>query len=462
MLEKEQLQQYLQKSLSTGADFAEIYQEESDYQTIKLVDQKIQKINTSKRNGVGIRICQNDQVVYGSTSKLETIDSLIDRLISNFKDKPTKIKIGLPEKKVYQDKIKIPHKEYPIEKKKLFLHQLDECAREQCNKINQVQAILIEQDQKVIIANSNNQYVEDNRTLTRFSTTIFVKEEEKLEKASIAPGFKKGYEFIEELDIKEMIKEVVNDAVEKLNAVDCPSGEMPVIIGNGFGGVIFHEACVHALEATTVAKGSSVFNDKIEKVIASPKVTIIDDGTLKNEWGSINVDDECAEGKKNILIENGILKNYLIDYINSKVMNMPITSSGRRENYQYAPTSRMTNTYLETGKDSIDDMIASVDYGLYAKNMGGGSVDPKTGDFNFSVSEAYLIKDGKISVPVKGASLIGNGAEIIKRISMVSSDLKLAAGLCGSTSGSIPVMVGQPTIKVDKILVGGKGEKVNV
>ena len=461
MLEKEQLQKYLQKCLTTGADFAEIYQEESFYRTIKLIDQKIQKVSTSQINGVGIRICLKDKIVYGSTSKLDNIESLIERLIGNFNEETKNIQISLPEKTIYQDKIKVPHHDYPIEKKKLFLHQIDELSRKESTKVNQVQAILIEQNQRVIISNSNNKYTEDNRTLTRFSATVFAKDGDNIEKAYVAPGFKKGYEFIEEINLQQMIKEVVKSAVEKLTAIDCPSGELPVIIGNGFGGVIFHEACVHALEATTVAKGSSVFNDLLEEPIASPKVTIVDDGTLECEWGSTNIDDEGESSKRNILIENGILKNYLIDYINSKVMNMPTTSSGRRQSYCYAPTSRMTNTYLLPGNDSINEMISSIPYGLYAKNMGGGSVDPKTGDFNFSVNEAYLIEDGKITIPVKGASLIGNGAEIIKRVSMVSDDLSLSAGLCGSTSGSIPVTVGQPTIKVDKILVGGKGEKVH-
>ena len=269
-------------------------------------------------------------------------------------------------------------------------------------------------------------------------------------------------EFLDNLNIEEITKNTAQVALTKLDAIECPSGQMPVIIGNGFGGVIFHEACVHALEATTVAKGSSVFNNMLNKKIASDKVTIIDDGTLKNKWGSINIDDEGMKSQKNILIENGILTKYLVDYINGKKMNSKPTGSGRRQNYKYAPTSRMSNTYLARGSDKIDDMIKSIKYGIYAKSMGGGCVEPTTGDFNFAVQEAYLIENGKITKPIKGASLIGNGKEIIKEVSMVSNDLELAAGVCGSLSGWVFTTVGQPTIKVDKIIVGGKGEKVNV
>ena len=461
MLSKNELENYLQKCLSTGADFAEIFLEESTNQTIKLIDEKVQKVVTQKIKGIGIRICLIDQIVYGYTDKLESIDNLITRLISNFSTKSKNLEVTLPEKITYQDKIKIPHHDYPITKKKELLYNIDKIARAESDKVNQVQVTLIETDQKVTIANTNQLYKEDNRTSTRLSITVFAKEKDFQEKSYVAPGFKKGYEFLEDINIEELTKETVKNTIEKLNAPDCPSGEMPVVIGNGFGGVIFHEACVHALEATTVAKGSSVFSNLIGKKIASPKVTIVDDGTLENEWGSFNIDDEGATSRRNILIKDGVLTSYLIDYINSKIMKSVPTSSGRRESYKYAPTSRMSNTYLLEGHDKIEEMIASIDYGLYAKNMGGGSVDPKTGDFNFSVNEAYLIENGKITTPVKGASLIGNGAEIIKRVSMVGDDLELASGLCGSNSGSIPVTVGQPTIKVDKILVGGKGEKIH-
>lgn len=462
MFTKQELEKYLQKCLSTGADFAEIFLEESNYKTIKLSDEVIQNVYSDYIKGIGIRICLKDKTVYGCTNNIQNIDNIITRLISNFSEKPINKNINLQEKVIYKDNIKIPHNKYSITNKKNLLYNINDIARKESEKVNQVELKLVEEDEKIIIANTNNLYTEDNRTLTRLAITTFVKENDKIEKAYIAPGFKKGYEFISDIDIEQMTKETVHNALEKLSAKECPSGEMPVIIGNGFGGVIFHEACVHSLEATSVAKGSSVFSNMLGKTIASPKVTIVDDGTLKHEWGSLNIDDEGAPTRRNILIKEGVLTSYLIDYINSKIMKSQPTSSGRRESYKFSPTSRMTNTFLLPGTDKIEDMISSIKYGLYAKNLGGGSVNTSTGDFNFAVNEAYLIENGHITTPVKGASLIGNGSEIIKRVSMVSDDLKLGTGMCGSISGNIPVTVGQPTIKVDKILVGGKGEKVNV
>ena len=231
---------------------------------------------------------------------------------------------------------------------------------------------------------------------------------------------------------------------------------MPVIIDNGFGGVIFHEACGHGLEATSVAKGNSVFAGKIGQMIASPVVSAVDDGTIPNEWGTINIDDEGTPSRRNLLIENGILKGYMIDKLNGRRMGMASTGSGRRESYKYAPTSRMTNTFILNGKSSLDEMISSVEKGIYAKYMGGGSVNPATGNFNFAVMEGYLIENGKITSPVRGATLIGSGSEILKKIEMVGNNLAYGQGMCGSVSGSICTIVGQPAVKVSEITVGGR------
>jgi TldD protein len=231
---------------------------------------------------------------------------------------------------------------------------------------------------------------------------------------------------------------------------------MPVVIGNGFGGVIFHEACGHALEATSVGRGNSVFCGKLGQKIASDKVTAIDDATAPNQWGSLNISDEGEKTQKLTLIENGILRSYMIDKLGSRRMNMPSTGSGRRQDYTFAPTSRMSNTYIAPGTDTAEDMIGSIDKGLYAAKMGGGSVNPATGEFNFSVSVGYIIRDGKIAEPVRGATLIGKGVDILPLIDMVGSDLELAEGMCGSQSGSVPTRVGQPMIRVKEITVGGK------
>ena len=231
---------------------------------------------------------------------------------------------------------------------------------------------------------------------------------------------------------------------------------MPVVMDNGFGGVIFHEACGHSLEATSVARGNSVFCGKLGTRIGSEKVTAYDDGTIPGAWGSLNINDEGEPTRRIKLLDKGVLTSYMIDKLGSRRMNMPSTGSGRRESYRFAPTSRMTNTFIAPGQDENSDIIASVENGLYAAKMGGGSVNPVTCEFNFAVLEGYLIKNGRISTPVRGATLIGRGDEILFNIDMVGRDMTMGQGMCGSESGSIPANVGQPMIRISSISVGGK------
>lgn len=242
-----------------------------------------------------------------------------------------------------------------------------------------------------------------------------------------------------------------------LHAPECPAGRIPAVIDGGFGGVIFHEACGHSLEATSVARGNSVFSGKIGEKIAADCVSAVDDGTLAGEWGTLSVDDEGTPTRRNLLIENGILRGYLIDRLGGRIMGMPVTGSSRRQNYMLAPTSRMTNTFICPGTDDEEEMIRQMDRGLYAKRMGGGSVNPVTGEFNFAVSEGYFVRDGRIHCPVRGATLIGKGSEILKKIDRVGRRMWMGQGMCGSLSGSIPTNVGQPRIRVSEITVGGKG-----
>ena len=311
-------------------------------------------------------------------------------------------------------------------------------------------------DQKILIANTDGLCVEDRRVRTRLGISAVASKDGENQMGFEGPGRSMGFEMFNDIDVEKYGIEAARTAVTMLHAKDCPAGKMTVAIDNGFGGVLFHEACGHSLEATSVAKGNSEFANKIGEQIASSKVTAIDDGTIENAWGSINIDDEGEKARKNVLIENGILKGYMIDKLNGRRMGMKPTGSGRRQSYKYAPTSRMTNTYIAAGNDNPEDIIKSMDEGLYAKKLGGGSVNPVTGEFNFSVSEGYLVKNGEIQEPVRGASLIGKGSEILMNIDMVGKNLVQAQGMCGSSSGSIPVNVGQPMIRVKNITVGGR------
>ncbi len=273
---------------------------------------------------------------------------------------------------------------------------------------------------------------------------------------SVRLGKSAGFELFAQNDPLHYAREASRVAVTMANAGYSPAGVMPVVLSNAFGGVIFHEACGHQLEATSVAKGLSVFAGKMGEKIAADCVNAYDNGLLSGEWGTDTVDDEGTPMQKNTLIENGVLKGYMIDKLGGRKMGMASTGSARRQSYEHSPTSRMTNTYIGEGRYLPEEIIANTEYGLFAKKMGGGSVNPTTGEFNFAVSEGYLIKNGKIEKPVRGATLIGKGQDVLKKIDMVGNDLELAAGMCGSLSGSVPAAVGQPTIRVSEILVGGR------
>ena len=463
MITKQTATQVLEKCLVTGGDFAEIFEEDCITNNIGIIDSKIENVLGGRTYGIGIRIFKGLKSVYAYTN---------DNSLSSMLDTAYKAALALgslsDEKMVVINNCKVTTNINPI---KLYPHSVDyqdkinimkkayKSAKEYSSEISQVSINYSDKEQNVLIANTEGLYIEDNRVRTRLGITSVASRGNENQTGFEGPGACKGFELFEDIDPEYYGKEASRVAYTMLNAKNCPAGKMTVAIDNGFGGVIFHEACGHSLEATSVAKGNSVFTDKIGEQIASTKVTAIDDGTIQNHWGSSNIDDEGNPTKKNVLIENGILKSYMIDKLNGRRMNMAPTGSSRRQSYKFAPTSRMTNTYIAAGTDKVEDIIKSIDDGLYAKKMGGGSVNPVTGEFNFAVAEGYLVKNGEIKEAVRGASFIGKGSEVLMNIDMVGDNLAQAQGMCGSSSGSIPTNVGQPMIRVKEITVGGRSEE---
>jgi len=456
-MNKEFLEKLVNRGLNTGADFSEVFYEETKETTIYFSSSVINRCFFDIKKGIGIRLAKNNEIYYANTNELseEKLLNIIDGLNKNFNMQRVIPEVILHEESIPQKNIAKDHNLKNLKELKTKLYKFDEYARSLDNRIVQVIISVDCKDQDVIIANSKGKLVKEYRPLTRFVLKVIAQENSRSEFTTFTIGAGKGLEIIDEKVVLEKIKERVSDAIEKLSSKSAPGGEMPVIISNGFGGVIIHEACGHALEASQIADGTSVLSDKLNQKIASDKVTIIDDGTIPDSWGSSFYDDEGNKTEKNILIENGVVKKFLIDELNNRILNQKISGSGRRQDFNFAPISRMNNTYLAKGNDKIEDMIKSIDYGLYAKTLGGGQVDTSTGDFNFAVLDAYMIREGKIAEPVKGASLVGNTLEILKEIEMVGDDLKLSDGMCGSASGWVPTTVGQPTIKVKRILVGG-------
>ncbi len=463
MLNRVLVEDVLLRALTTGGDFAEIYAENRFNNSIKMVEGKVEKANSGRDYGIGIRIFNDTNVIYAYTN-----DDSRDNLLKIAKEAAQALKND-PYKDCLEFNTKSINNNHPIDiypDKKTQMEKVD--LMEQAHKvaagydrlINQVIINYIDSVQNVLIANSNGLFIEDERVRTRTGIHAIASRENEKQTGSAHPGAHMGYEFYDDINIEKFAENAARMAVTMINSDYAPGGKMPVIIENGMGGVIFHEACGHGLEATSVAKNTSVFADKLNKKIASDLVTAIDDGTISNAWGSQNIDDEGLPTRKNVLIKDGILKGFLVDRLNGRRMNMEPTGSGRRESYRYAPTSRMTNTYIANGDSKRKEIIENTEYGLYAKEMGGGSVNPATGEFNFSVREGYLVRDGKIDKPVRGATLIGKGSEILKKIDMVGDNLEFGQGMCGSISGSVPTNVGQPTIRVSELTVGGrKGEK---
>ncbi|MDD3098885.1 MAG: TldD/PmbA family protein, partial [Bacilli bacterium] len=416
---------------------------------------------SSTTYGAGIRLLNKLQSVYGYTNDISRkgLMNLATSLAKSFQGERLitveKInKVRVKNAHVYER----PLSEVSREEKIALMKEAHEVISSYDKRIVRIQCSFMNNRKVVTIFNSDGKQFDDFKERGRMAFVAIASENGKIETSFEGPGATAGMEFFTaKISVRDTAKRVAELAIKMLTAAECPSGKMPVVIGNGFGGVVFHEACGHSLEATAVAKKLSVFSDSLGKQIASPLVTAIDDGTIANGWGSNNIDDEGNPTQRNVLIKDGICTSFLVDSFNGRRMNAKANGACRRESYKYEPTSRMSNTFIAAGNSTHEEIIAATKLGLYAASMGGGSVNPATGEFNFSVSEAYIIRDGKIAEPVRGATLIGSGADILMKIDMVGNNLQRAQGMCGSVSGSIPADVGQPTIRVSEILVGGRG-----
>ena len=461
MLKKGAAERALGRAVSTGGDFAEIFYEDTRSSRIGQTDDRIDTATTGRIHGAGLRVYKGTNSVYVHTN--DTSDAGLMALAERAADAVDSVRGEDRQIRLSGSIVKNIHeiRELPMdvsgERRRALVREACRAARAESAEIAHVTGALWDWEQAVTIANTEGMFVSDQRVYTRASVTAVASGNGENQTGSESPGAMMGFElFSTREDMNARAREAARRAVTMLHADKCPAGVMPVVIDGGFGGVIFHEACGHSLEATSVAYGNSEFCGKLGQQIASRIVTAIDDGTIANEWGSENIDDEGNPTTKLVLIENGVLKNYMIDRLNARKMGMPVTGSARRQNYSFAPTSRMRNTYIAPGTDDEAEIIASCPDGLYAKVMGGGSVNPLTGEFNFAVGEGYLIRNGKIDRPVRGATLIGKGGNTISRIDRVGRKMWMAQGMCGSASGSVPTNVGQPMIRVTDITVGGR------
>jgi len=470
MLNPALVNRVLSAALEGGADFAEVFVEDTETCELGLLDSKPSTAVAGRLRGAGIRLLYGTDVVYVTTSQLDESGLLqAARKAAQARrtpgTEPGSVRNGgalqgpgggrSPAGDGNEGRSFVGKER---SQKLDWLRRLDQAARGRSSSVVQVEPSLMEKDQRILIANSHGLWAEDRRPYSRIYCQVTLEDQGARQGAGESRGQQSASSFLEGVDLEGLAHAAVDRASLLIHADYAPAGDMPVIIDHGFGGVIFHEACGHGLETTSVAKGASVFCGKLGQKIAHESVTAIDDGTIDGSWGSIAVDDEGMPTRKTVLIEKGVLKSYIADQVGSLKTGYERTGSGRRQSYRFAPASRMRNTYIAAGTDNLESMIRDMDYGLYARKMGGGSVNPGTGDYNFAVSEGYIVRNGRIEKPVKGATLIGRGIETLGRITRVAENLSLEVGMCGSVSGSIPVTVGQPAILVSQILVGGRAQ----
>ena len=459
MLTENTVAKIFESGLQQGADFTEVFVEDSVSSSINLLDQKIDEINSSNSFGIGIRLLYGNEAYYGYSSDPDEASLLkLTKNLGQSRNVGESAGVQPFEHQAVQDIHHVAVNPQTVSKTERvdLLRKLDELTRCHGTEVSQVNANMAEKKRSVLIANSEGLWTEDARSYSRMRLSAVAEKSDGPQTASESPGVLGGYEFFQQLNLHELAENAAQSALRMAGAGYIDGGTMPVILGNGFGGVIFHEACGHPLETEAIRKNASPFCDKIGERVGRSILNAIDDGTIVNKWGSCNVDDEGTPTQKTVLIENGILKNYLSDRIGAGQVGIPRSGSARRESYKFAPVSRMRNTFIAPGNDNFEEMLRTIKFGLYAKKMGGGSVNPGTGEFNFAVQEGYAVRNGKIAEPVRGATLIGKGFDVLSQISMISDDLELAAGMCGAASGWVPTTVGQPTLKIDSILVGGR------
>lgn len=464
-LTREQLSQTLEYIHQHKVNYADLYFQSSYHETWVLEDGIVKDGSYNIERGVGVRAVSGEKTGFSYSDAIN-----IEALTKAAEAARSIAQAGESSKvQVFSD-VKVPIQFQPAQPitsmsdadKVALLREIEQCIRDLAPEAQQVVSSLSAVYEEVLIAASDGTFATDIRPLIRLNCSVLLEKNGRRERGSAGGGARLDYGYFKELvdgapRWMQFAKEAVRQARVNLEAIDAPAGAMPVVLGSGWPGVLLHEAVGHGLEGDFNRKGASAFSGKIGEQVASSLCTVVDDGTIADRRGSLNVDDEGTPAAYNVLIENGILKGYMQDKQNASLMGVAPTGNARRESYAHLPMPRMTNTYMLAGEHSQEEIIRSVDKGIFASNFGGGQVDITSGKFVFSASEAYLIENGKITQPIKGATLIGNGPEVMKKVSMVGNDLALdrGVGVCGKDGQSVPVGVGQPSLKIDEITVGG-------
>jgi TldD protein len=450
----------LGSALQTGGDFAEIFAEDKRSSSGLLDDGKVEELTSGRDRGAGIR------VVVGETTGFAHTADLSERgLLAAAQAAAAAAKGGGGGTKVIDLDRQVASRPNAVEQypedipkatKVELLTRADEVARSEGDAISQVMARYADSRRRILVANSDGLITGDDQVKTLFSIACVAQGDTGMQTGRESIGHTVGFELFERYDVEDLARRAAQRALTKLSARPAPSGAIPVVIGKGGGGVLFHEACGHGLEADLVAKGASAFRGKVGEQVASPLITLVDDGTVAGEWGCFAIDDEGRPAQRNTLIEDGVLTDYMWDGLRARKEGRLSSGNGRRQSYQHLPMVRMTNTFILNGTDDPDDIVASTPNGVYVAQLGGGQVNTATGDFVFGMTEAYLIEDGQITDPIREGNLIGNGPEVLQRIDALGNDFEFGPpGTCGKDGQGVPVGDGVPTLRVTSLTVGG-------
>ncbi|MDQ1417523.1 MAG: TldD protein [Acidimicrobiaceae bacterium] len=454
------LQRVLGDALRTGGDFAEIFAEDRRNSLARLDDGRIEELMSGRERGAGIRVVVGETTGFAHTADLSEpgLRAAAEAAAAAARGGGAGARtidltrVTAPAPKA----VTVLPESVPKASKVELLRRADEVARSAGGAIRQVSAVYADGRRQILVANSDGVLASDDQVKTRFSISCVAVGDAGMQTGRESVGATVGWELFDRYDVEALARLAASRALRKLSARPAPSGAVPVVIKSGGGGVLFHEACGHGLEADLVGRDASVFRGRRGEQVASPLVTLVDDGTMGSEWGAIGIDDEGHRAGRNVLIQDGVLTDYMWDWMRARKEGRDSTGNGRRQSYQHLPMVRMTNTYLLAGTEDPEEIVRQTPHGVYVAQLGGGQVNTATGDFVFGMTEAYLIADGHISEPLRDANLIGSGPEVLRNIDVVGNDFNMGSpGTCGKDGQGVPVGDGQPTLRVRSLTVGG-------
>ncbi|HUZ19926.1 MAG TPA: TldD/PmbA family protein [Acidimicrobiales bacterium] len=449
----------LAAALARGGGFAEVFVEDRRSTGISLDDRRVEELASGRDRGAGVR------VVVGETTGFAHTADLSERgLLAAAEAAAAVARSGGPGVRTVAlegrdvpspSTVAIAPETVPKATKVELLQRADETARAASGSIVQVSAGYGDSRRRILVANSDGLLVGDDQVRTRFSVMCVASGDTGMQTGYETLALTVGFELFDRFAVEDTARQAAGRALAKLSARPAPSGVVPVVIKSGTGGILFHEACGHGLEADHIVKDASAYRGRVGELVASPLVTLVDDGTYSDQWGSSAIDDEGKAAQRNVLIQDGVLTDYMWDFLRARKEGRSSSGNGRRQSYQHLPMVRMTNTYLLAGRDDPDEIVAQTPYGVYVAKLGGGQVNTATGDFVFGMTEAYLIENGRVTEPLRDANLIGNGPDVLSKIDAVGNDFDMCPGTCGKDGQSVPVGCGQPTLRVTGVTVGG-------